>query len=150
MQVRASRLYTRADFVNNLHREFADLGVIFEEVEKLDFMESSFDRVEILRCLRFFERVKTLSDVGVLGTKVLDGMFGHQFFRLVNHAKVQNEVLSTGLHSFPEIFALHRQLSEYRRRAAYEIPAAESDLRLNSPQRYEANLLAYQQKHFRA
>jgi hypothetical protein len=57
------------------------------------------------------------SDVGVLDIALLDGMFGHQFFLLVNHAGTQERMLLQGEHFFPEIFALHKQLSDYRRAA---------------------------------
>jgi hypothetical protein len=52
-----------------------------------------------------------LCDVGVLDVKVLDGMFGPQFFLLVNDAQVQERVLLEGGHFFAEIFALHQRLS---------------------------------------
>jgi hypothetical protein len=95
------------------------------------------------------ERVKTLCDVGVLDAKVLDGMFGPQFFWLVNDVWIQKRVLFEGDHFFPEIFALHQQLSAYRKRSGREVPSTACDLALKDPGRYERNLRLYREKHFR-
>jgi hypothetical protein len=150
IQVREERRYTLAEFVNGLGKEFAEFDDVFEVLLRhRDGPTPELHQQGLLRCLRFFERVKTLCDVGVLDAKVLDGMFGPQFFWLVNDARVQERLLFEGEHFFPEIFALHQQLSAYRKRSGYEVPAAASDLALKDPGRYERNLHLYRGKHFR-
>ena len=149
IQLREQRRYTLAEFVNSLGKEFAGFDHVFEVL--LLHRDEPFPELlqeELLRCLRFFERVKTLCDVGVLDAKVLDGMFGPQFFWLVNDARVQERVLFEGEHFFPEIFALHQQLSAYRKRSGSAVPAAASDLALKDPGRYKQNLHFYREKHF--
>ena len=129
VQVREARRYTLAEFVNGLGKEFAEFNDVFEVLLlHREGPTPELQQKDLLRCLRFFERVKTLCDVGVLDAKVLDGMFGPQFFWLVNDARVQERVLFKGEHFFPEIFALHQQLSAYRKRSGYGVPAAASDL----------------------
>ena len=121
IQLREQRRYTLAEFVNGLGKEFAEFDGVFEVLLlHRDGPTPELRPKELLRCLRFFERVKTLCDVGVLDAKVLDGMFGPQFFWLVNNIWIQKRVLLEGEHFFPEIFALHQQLSAYRKR----VPAA--------------------------
>jgi hypothetical protein len=149
LQVREARRATLADFINNLGKEFAAFSDLFEE------MLTAGDKVvltreQLLPCLRFFERAKTLCDVGVLDIAILDGMFGYQFFLLVNHAETQARMLLEGEHFFPEIFALHKQLSAYRRKAGYGLLFAESDLALTDKSRYEVNLELYRRKRLRA
>jgi hypothetical protein len=93
-------------------------------------------RHQLLPCLRFFERIKTLCDVGMLDIAIVDGMFGYQFFWLVNHPRVQESVLFLDGHFFPEIFALHSQLVQYRKRSGYQIPAVQNDLALPNHRRH--------------
>jgi hypothetical protein len=148
VQIREARRATLADFINNLGKEFALFNDLFDETWAN--RDKILPREQLLSCLRFFERVKTLSDVGVLDIALLDGMFGHQFFSLVNHARTQEGMLLQGEHFFPEIFALHKQLSDYRRRAGYSLPFAENDLALKDKSRYKVNLDLYREKRFRS
>ena len=67
-------------------------------------------------------------------------MFGHQFFLFVNNLKPQNKLLLGGDHYFPEVFALHKQLTTWRRKVGIEIPLADSDLALRDAKRYAKNL----------
>jgi hypothetical protein len=50
---------------------------------------------------------------------------------------------------FPEIFALHRQLSEYRIRSGCRLPAAQNDLARKDSVRYKTNLDLYREKRLR-
>jgi hypothetical protein len=149
VQIRETQRATLAEFINNLGKEFAVFNDLFDEI-LTDRDKITLPREQLLSCLRFFERVKTLSDVGVLDIALLDGMFGHQFFLLVNHAGTQERMLLQGEHFFPEIFALHKQLSDYRRRAGYCLPFAENDLALKDKSRYKINLDLYGQKRLRS
>jgi hypothetical protein len=112
IQARGERRNTLAEFINSLAKELAEFDDLFEVLLlHRDGPTPELHREALLRCLRFFERVKTLCDVGVLDAKILDGMFGPQFVWLVNDDWVQERVLFEGEHFFPEIFALHQQLS---------------------------------------
>ena len=104
---------------------------------------------QVGRCFQFFERTETLCDIGVLDLKILDAMFGYQFFHLVNDLWVQKSVLFCDPHYFPEVFALHKQLSDYHRRLGLEIPGAQYDLALGNPKRYEKNIQYYRAKRVR-
>jgi hypothetical protein len=99
-----------------------------------------------LLCLQFFGRVKTLSDIGVLDIKIIDAMFGYQFYLFVNDPQLQEQLLFQGEHYFPEVFALHHQLSSRRGKLGMEIPRAKTDLVLREPARYEKNLWYYREK----
>jgi hypothetical protein len=63
---------------------------------------------------------------------------------------LRNECFSRTPNFFPEIFALHGQLSDYRKRFGYQLPAAETNLALKDPIRYQTNLDRYREKRFRA
>jgi hypothetical protein len=77
IQVRETRRYTLGEFVNGLGKEFAEFDEVFEVLLlHREGPTPELHQAELPRCLRFFERVKTLCDVGVLDAKVLDGMFG--------------------------------------------------------------------------
>jgi hypothetical protein len=148
VQLREARRYTLAQFVHQLGKEFETFD---EALEPLLSNESDRRGLEqqISRCLQFFERSKTLCDIGVLDLKILDAMFGYQFFYLVNDQWVQKSVLFCDPHYFPEVFALHEQLSRYHRKLGIEIPGEQNDLALGNPVRYEKNIEYYRAKRGR-
>jgi len=148
IQVREARRYTLAEFINQLAKDFSELGDVFDAI-LTPGANVELNRQRVLLCLRFFERVKTLCDVGVLDVAIVDGMFGYQFFCLVNHPGSQEKVLFYEEYFFPEIFALHRQLSEYRIRSGYRVPAAQNDLARKDSLRYKTNLDLYREKRLR-
>ena len=148
VQMREARRYTLAQFVHQLGKEFE----AFDEALK-PLLSNHTDRSgleqQVGRCLQFYERTKTLCDIGVLDLKILDAMFGYQFFHLVNDLWVQKSVLLCDPHYFPEVFALHKQLSDYHRRLGVEIPGAQYDLASANPERYEKNIQYYREKRVR-
>jgi hypothetical protein len=149
IQVREARRNALAEFINELGRDFSGFSDLFDAIP-IGADKAELTRHQLLPCLRFFERIKTLCDLGMLDIAIVDGMFGYQFFSLVNHPGVQESVLLLDGHFFPEIFALHRQLSEYRKRSGYQSPAAQFDLASKDPTRYESNLDLYREKRLKA
>ena len=143
IQLREARRDTLGQFVNQLGKDFEAL-----EAALLPLLSPGSGQVlsneHAMRCLQFFERVKTLSDIGVLDVRIIDAMFGHQFFAFVNEPQLQENVLFSGDHYFPEVFALHRQLTARRMKLGIDIPCSKSDLALRDATRYEKNL-----QHFR-
>jgi hypothetical protein len=145
VQLRETRCDTLGQFVNQLGKEFEDLEAIFEPL--LSGGSGQVPSNEpALRCLQFFGRVKTLSDIGVLDVKIIDAMFGYQFYLFVNDPQLQEQLLFRGEHYFPEVFALHNQLSARREKLGMEIPRTETDLVLRDSARYEKNLWYYREK----
>jgi hypothetical protein len=145
LQLRATRRDVLGQFVNQLGREFEELNAAFEPLLPTGSGEIASTQ-QAVRCLKFFERVKTLADIGVLDLRILDAMFGYQFFFLVNNVKLQDDLLIRDDHYFPEVFALHRQLTIWRRQRGIEIPLADNDLALRSTSKYAENLGYYGQK----
>jgi hypothetical protein len=145
VQLREARRDTLGQFVNQLGKEFEELDAVFEP---LLFPGSGQvpSNERALRCLQFFGRVKTLTDIGVLDVKIIDAMFGHQFYFFVNDPQLQEQLLFNGAHYFPEVFALHHELSAWRGKLGVEIPRAKTDLILRDPARYEKNLSYYREK----
>jgi hypothetical protein len=148
IQLREARRSTLAQFIYQLGKEFEAFDEALEPLLSQDSDRKGLEK-QIGRCLQFFERTKTLCDIGVLDLKILDAMFGYQFFYLVNDPWAQNSVLFREPHYFPEVFALHRQLSDYHRRLGLEIPGVQNDLALANPARYEKNLQSYRAKRVR-
>jgi hypothetical protein len=145
LQLRATRRDVLGQFVNQLGREFEELSSAFEPLLGMGSDDVPSNE-QALRCLKFFERVKTLSDIGVLDVRILEAMFGYQFFLLVNNLKLQDNLLICEDHYFPEVFALHSQLTIWRRKRGIEIPLADSDLALRNAVKYAENLKFYQEK----
>ena len=145
LQLRATRRDVLRQFVNQLGREFEELNTAFEPLLRMGSGDIPSDE-EALRCLKFFERVKTLSDIGVLDLQILDAMFGYQFFLLVNNLQLQDNLLICEDNYFPEVFALHSQLTILRRKRAIEIPLGDSDLALRNTNKYAENLKHYREK----
>jgi hypothetical protein len=145
IQLRSTRRDVLGQFVNQLGKDFEALQTEFEPL----LLPGSGDvpsNERALPCLRFFERVKTLCDIGVLDVRILDAMFGYQFFSFVNNLKLQDNLLVEGDHYFPEVFALHQQLTTWYRKRGIDIPFADSDLALRDAKRYAENLAHYQEK----
>jgi hypothetical protein len=143
VQLREARRYTLAQFVHQLGKEFETFDEALKPVLSKELDRRGLEQ-QIGRCLQFFERTKTLCDIGVL-----DAMFGYQFFHLVNDQWVQKSLLLCDPHYFPEVFALHEQLSRYHRRLGIEIPGEQNDLALGNPVRYEKNIEYYRAKRGR-
>jgi hypothetical protein len=145
IQLRATRRDTLGQFVNQLGKEFGEL-----DAEFLPLLSPGSGQIpsneHAMRCLQFFERVKTLSDIGVLDVGILDAMFGHEFFSLVNEPQLQDNLLFSGDHYFPEVFALHLQLRARRMKLGVDIPRSKSDLALRDGARYEKNLQYFRHK----
>ena len=148
VQLREARRYTLAQFVYQLGKEFEAFDEALQPLLLKDSDRKGLEQ-QLLRCLQFFERTKTLCDIGVLDMKILDAMFGYQFFYLVNDPWVQKSLLLCDPHYFPEVFALHKQLSDCHRRLGLEIPGAKNDLTLENPTRYEKNIEYYRAKRVR-
>jgi hypothetical protein len=148
VQLREARRDTLGQFVNQLGKEFQELDAVFEPLLSLGSGQVPSNE-RALRCVQFFERVKTLTDVGVLDVRMLDAMFGHQFFFFVNDPQLQENLLCSGDHYFPEVFALHHQLSAWRGKLGIDIPGVKSDLALRDPERYEKNLSYFRDKRTR-
>jgi hypothetical protein len=148
VQLREARRYTLAQFVYQLGKEFEAFDEALQPLLLKDSDRKGLEQ-QLLRCLQFFERTKTLCDIGVLDVKILDAMFGYQFFYLVNDPWVQKSLLLCDPHYFPEVFALHKQLSDCHRRLGLEIPGAQNDLALENPTRYEKNIEYYRAKRVR-
>ncbi len=145
VQLYEARRNTLGQFVNQLGKEFEELNAAFEPFVFPGSNQMPSDD-QALRCLQFFERAKNLSDIGVLNIRILDAMFGYQFFSLVNDPHVQNTLLYNEEHYFPEVFALHQQLIALRTKSGIEVPRTTSDLAAREPNRYEINLRHYQDK----
>jgi hypothetical protein len=90
-----------------------------------------------------------LTDIGVLDIRILDAMFGHQFFAFVNDPQLQENLLFSGDHYFPEVFALHHQLRAWRMKLGVDNPRSKSGLALPDPARYEKNLQYFRDKRSR-
>jgi hypothetical protein len=148
VQLREARRYTLAQFVYQLGKEFEAFDEALQPLLLKDSDRKGLEQ-QLLRCLQFFERTKTLCDIGVLDVKILDAMFGYQFFYLVNDPWVQKSLLLCDPHYFPEVFALHKQLSDCHRRLGLEIPGEQNDLALENPTRYEKNIEYYRAKRVR-
>jgi hypothetical protein len=148
IQLRESRRSTLAQFVYQLGKEFETFDEALEPLLSQDSDRKGLEQ-QIGKCLQFFERTKTLCDIGVLDVKILDAMFGYQFFYLVHDLWVQKSVLFRDPHYFPEVFALHKQLSDYHRRLGLEIPGAPNDLAAANPARYQENIRLYRSKRVR-
>jgi hypothetical protein len=145
VQLREARRDTLGQFVNRLGKEFDELDAIFEPLLSPGSGQVPSNE-GALSCLQFFGRVKTLTDIGVLEVRIIDAMFAHQFFLFVNDPELQEKLLFNGEHYFPEVFALHLELSARRKKSGVEIPRTKTDLGLRDPARYEENLRYYREK----
>lgn len=139
VQLREARRDSLGQFVNQLGKEFEELDAAFQPLLSPGSGQVPSNE-SAMRCLQFFERVKTLTDIGVLDIRILDAMFGHQFFAFVNDPQLQENLLFSGDHYFPEVFALHQQLTAWRMKLGVDIPRSKSGLALRDPARYEKNL----------
>lgn len=142
-QTAETRQFTQAQFINSLQREFDQYADLFMRMRASNKTGIADDMGSINDCLDFFERLKTLLDTGAISVRLVDRAFGYSFFLLANDRRVQDRVLYTYDYEFPQIFALHQQLAEYRRRRGLPIPRAVDDLATRDATRYAASLRTY-------
>ncbi|MDF5719094.1 MAG: hypothetical protein PUP91_01100 [Rhizonema sp. PD37] len=149
-QITDSRRFMQAQFINELQREFHQFSKVFEQLEQpeqLKYLDNNHleMRNAFIECFNFFERIKTLLDTNVINLHLINRVFAYQFFLLVNTPQVQDKILFERGNHFWEIFALHKQLIDFRNSRGQFIPLAKTDLARRNPSFYQANLKHYHQ-----
>jgi hypothetical protein len=147
-QIADQRHATQAQFVYQLDKELSDFGDLFRRVQRGESLADATDprsatRQRLLESLDFFDRVKTLLDLGVVDLPTVDRVLGGPFFLLVNAPAVQEAALFPDDDRFFELFALHQQLTAFRLAEGRRIPLVETDLARRNPDLYQTNLDRY-------
>jgi hypothetical protein len=148
-QIADSHRFMQAQLINELEKEFNEFTGVFEQLrhpESLQLLGSNQAvQGKFIECLSFFERIKRLLDTKIIDIQLGDRVFGYSFFLLVNTPEVQDEILYIGDYRFAEIFALHKELSDFRRSQNHFIPLPETNLPRRNLPLYKANLKHYSQ-----
>lgn len=150
-QIRDARRFTRAQFFNELEKEWKD----YRHASQLINGEWKADRevnpsgdqlYEFFEYLGFFERIKLLLDNKVIDMPRMNIIFGYIFFVLINNPHVQKHILYPDGHAFTAVFALHKQWSEYRKAQNEEIAYSETDLSKYDPKQYNHFIDSYNKR----
>jgi hypothetical protein len=106
IQLKSSNRIAQAQLINELERDIAtdtDVYVALESKECKDIDKLTDEqRIGVLKCISFFERVHLILETKVVDIEVVDRTFAGRFFILFNNPKVQEIMNTTEIRPFME------------------------------------------------
>jgi hypothetical protein len=106
VQLKSSNRIAQAQLINELERDIAAdtyIYVALESKECKEFNELTDEqRIGILKCISFFERVHLILETKVVDIEIIDRTFAGRFFILFNNPKVQEIMNTTEISPFME------------------------------------------------
>ncbi len=144
-QIKDSRRFIKAQFVNELDREILSHCNVYNKFLpggewKKSIKEDDIDLDKVINYLGFFEKVKLLVDENTIDFPTIDKMFALRFFQIINNKIIQDAILYADElreHLTP-IFALHYQWIEYRTSKSIKIPSEDNCLMKYKPTLYKS------------
>jgi hypothetical protein len=98
IQLKSSNLIAQAQLINELERDIAADTYVYVALESKECKDidklTDEQRIGVLKCISFFERVHLILETKVVDIEVIDRTFAGRFFILFNNPKVQ-EIMST-------------------------------------------------------
>jgi hypothetical protein len=127
IQLKSSNQIAQAQLINELERDISlDTNIYFSIGHNLkddDVELSESDRIGILKCLSFFERVHLILDTKVVDISVVDRIFAGRFFLLFNNPKVQELMANEEMKPYMQsIHDLHSKWCFYREQKGFTTP----------------------------
>jgi hypothetical protein len=150
-QVSDTRRFTKSQLLNDLEKESKEYRHVYMMITdswRLAPVVSPQENQlhDIFDCLGFFVRIKILLDNQVIDMPTVNRLFAYRFFLLVNDPNVQKFALYPDGFDFTTVFALHKQLKQYRLSRRDEIAGSETDLSLHNPEEYNKWVIEYSRK----
>jgi hypothetical protein len=98
IQLKSSNRIAQAQLINELERDIATDTYVYVALESKECKEldklTDEQRIKVLKCISFFERVHLILETKVVGIEVIDRTFAGRFFILFNNPKVL-EIMNT-------------------------------------------------------
>ncbi len=98
IQLKSSNRIAQAQLINELERDIAADTYVYVALESKECKDidklTDEQRIGVLKCISFFERVHLILETKVVDIEVIDRTFAGRFFILFNNPKVQ-EIMST-------------------------------------------------------
>jgi hypothetical protein len=98
IQLKSSNSIAQAQLINELERDIAADTYVYVALESKQCKElnqlTDEQRIGVLRCISFFERVHLIIETKIVSIEVIDRTFAGRFFLLFNNPKVQ-EIMNT-------------------------------------------------------
>jgi hypothetical protein len=125
IQLKSSNRIAQAQLINELERDIALYTDVYVAIGGNPTDESTeltdIDRIGILKCISFFERVHLILDTKVVDIATIDRTFAGRFFILFNNPKVR-ELMNTDEMS-PYMTSIHELYHKwYNYRKEQELP----------------------------
>jgi hypothetical protein len=128
IQLKSSNRIAQAQLINELERDIAlytdvyvNLGMKQSTESEQSIELTEVDRIGILKCISFFERVHLILDTKVVNIATIDRTFAGRFFILFNNPKVR-ELMNTDEMS-PYMTSIHELYHKwYNYRKEQELP----------------------------
>jgi hypothetical protein len=106
IQLKSSNRIAQAQLINELERDIAANTYIYVALESKECKElnklTDEQRIGILKCISFFERVHLILETKIVNIEVIDRTFAGRFFILFNNPKVQEIMNTTEISPFME------------------------------------------------
>jgi hypothetical protein len=120
IQLKSSNRIAQAQLINELERDIAADTYVYVALESKQCKElnqlTDEQRIGILKCISFFERVHLIIETKVVSIEVIDRTFAGRFFILFNNPKVQEIMNNTEISPFMKsIRDLYHKWYEYRK-----------------------------------
>jgi hypothetical protein len=104
IQLKSSNQIAQAQLINELERDIAADTYVYVALESQECKEhdklTDRQRIGILKCISFFERVHLIIETKVVSIEVIDRTFAGRFFILFNNPKVQEIMNNTEISPF--------------------------------------------------
>jgi hypothetical protein len=106
IQLKSSNRIAQAQLINELERDIAADTYVYVALESKEYKElkelTDEQRIGILKCISFFERVHLILETKVVDIEIIDRTFAGRFFILFNNPKVQETMNTTEINPFME------------------------------------------------
>ncbi len=120
IQLKSSNQIAQAQLINELERDIAADTYVYVALESQECKDlgklTDQQRIGILKCISFFERVHLIIETKVVNIEVIDRTFAGRFFILFNNPKVQEIMSDTEISPFmTSIYDLYNKWYVYRK-----------------------------------
>jgi hypothetical protein len=120
IQLKSSNSIAQAQLINELERDIAADTYVYVALESKQCKElnqlTDEQRIGVLRCISFFERVHLIIETKIVSIEVIDRTFAGRFFLLFNNPKVQEIMNTTEISPFmTSIRDLYHKWYAYRK-----------------------------------
>lgn len=139
-QMKRDKDLTEAEFIINLNNSFTsnpDIKHIYTKLESNKHTNvdpfTDEDMIKVVDYLTFFETISNLIQRNVLDFDMINDLFAYRFFAVVHNEHIQKREIIKDAAFYENLYALHRDWMQYRRKKKLYIPYEKTSLDTMDP-----------------